>query len=61
VAAGYGARNENLALGEYMDPESSNRKLSKFHFVLNNDKLKSLSKNYVQKTFKGMKASSLIK
>jgi Ca2+-binding EF-hand superfamily protein len=44
-----------------MDPNSDDRNLQKFHFVLNNDKLKALSKNYVQKTFKGMKASSLLK
>jgi hypothetical protein len=30
-----------------MDPNSEDRKLSKFHFVLNNDKLKALSKGYV--------------
>jgi hypothetical protein len=27
VAAGFGVRNENLAIKKYMDPESSDRKL----------------------------------
>jgi hypothetical protein len=47
VAKEYGERNENTALPAYMDPNSEDRKLSKFHFVLNNDKLKALSKGYV--------------
>ena len=61
VAQNYGERNENIGLPAYMDPNSNDRNMQKFHFVLNNDKLKALSKGYVQKTFKGMKASSLLK
>jgi Ca2+-binding EF-hand superfamily protein len=61
VPQNFGVRNEHEGLGNFMDPNSSDRVLQKFHFELNNDKLKALSKGYVQRLFKGMKATTLLK